>query len=139
VVDTVPGSISVYNLGPPRLIHYLDPNGSVRELNNSGQYPDETWMENVSSTTEAGNTGDSADPSASVGPQGSIVFDSSTSTNANVAEGLHRGVSMVAGFRGKVQQLWLFYQTNGTDVSVQTRDADAAGVWSQPTQVPVGR
>lgn len=88
-------------------------------------------MEEVSSTgiTNGGNTGVAAEPTNEVGPTGMAVTAAMPNTK----------LSMAAGFRGSIQQVWLFYQTNGTDVTVQVRDADAAGQWKTPVAIPVSR
>jgi hypothetical protein len=111
------------------LIYYGDENGSIRELNNTYQYPNEAYIADVSSRANGGNTG-------------TPIFGNMTASAPSgmvVATGIPNGkVSMAAGFRGKVQQLWLFYQASGHDLTVQVRDADAAGNWTEPSQVPVG-
>ena len=123
------GGLAVANVGLPRMIYYLDSSGAIRELNNSLQYPNEVWMEDVTSTgtTNSGNSGVEADSSQAVGPVGMVVGKGMSNTK----------LAMAAGFRGKLQEIWLFYQQNGTDVSVQMRDADSAGQWSEPSGIPV--
>ncbi|KAJ5205845.1 hypothetical protein N7491_003531 [Penicillium cf. griseofulvum] len=123
------GGLSVSGVGLPRLIYYGDENGSIRELNNSYQYPNEAYMADVSSHADGGNTG-------------TPVFGNMTASTPSgmvVATGIPNGkVSMASGFRGKVQQLWLFYQVSGHDITVQVRDSDAAGNWTEPSKIPVG-
>lgn len=123
------GGLSVSGVGLPRLIYYGDENGSIRELNNSYQYPNEAYIADVSSHADGGNTG-------------TPVFENTTASTLSgmvVATGIPNGkVSMASGFRGKVQQLWLFYQASGHDITVQVRDSDAAGNWTEPSQIPVG-
>jgi hypothetical protein len=127
VVNSSGGGLAVTNVGLARMVYYFDSDGAIRELNNSMQWPNEVWMEDETPSVDGGNTGVMADPSAAVGPSGSPV-----------ATGIPNGkVSMAPGFRGTMQQLWLFYQTNGTDVSVQIRNADATGNWTDPTPIPV--
>jgi hypothetical protein len=113
------------------MIYYLDASGTVRELNNTNQYPNEVWMEDVSSAgiTNGGNNGVVAEPSNKVGPTGMAVTAAMPNTK----------LSMATGFRGSIQQVWLFYQANGTDVTVQVRDSDAAGQWRTPAAIPVSR
>ncbi|KAF3484071.1 uncharacterized protein GIQ15_03395 [Arthroderma uncinatum] len=122
------GGIAVANVGAPRLLYYFDDKAIIRELNNTYKYPDEAWIEDVSSTLSDGNRGMKSDTNATVGPEGYRVISS-------VPNGR---MSMAAGFRGKIQQLWLFYQSNGTDIKILTRDADAAGRWSPPASLKIG-
>jgi hypothetical protein len=129
VVSSQEGGVTVYNVGPPRMVYYLDSNGTIRELNNSGQYPDEVWIENASSAKDGGNTGQVADPNDAVQPTGLAV-----------TQGIPNGkIHMSTGFRGKIQQIWLFYQANSKDITVQVRNSDEAGYWGEPTTIPVGR
>ncbi|KAK2875960.1 hypothetical protein FQN49_001481 [Arthroderma sp. PD_2] len=126
-VTSEDGGIAVTPVGSPRLLYYFDNDGTIHELNNTYKYPNEAWIEDVSSTLSEGNKGTKSDTNATVGPEGSRVVNS-------VPGGR---VSMAAGFRGKIQQIWLFYQSNGTDISMKSRDADAAGKWSTPIALQV--
>ena len=47
-------------------------------------------------------------------------------------------MAMAAGFVGPLQQIHLFYQVNGTDVSVSTRFAPDVA-WSSSFALPVGK
>jgi hypothetical protein len=129
VIGSPYGGIAVTNVGLPRMVYYVDEDSTIRELNNTFQYPNEVWMRDISSTPDRGNTGLMANPNATVGPEGSTV--AVTIPNGKM--------TISAGFRGRIQQMWLFYQTNATDISVQTRDADSAGEWSDPSPIPVAR
>ncbi|KAM5479489.1 hypothetical protein MaudMau93_007867 [Microsporum audouinii] len=126
-VSSENGGIAVTPVGGPRILFYLDDDGTVRELNNTDTYPHETWIEDASSTSSGGNRETRYDTNASVGPEGSRVIKAIPGGR----------VSMAAGFRGKIQQLWLFYQSNGTDISTKSRDADAAGKWSAPVALKI--
>jgi len=47
-------------------------------------------------------------------------------------------IHMTSGFKGLTPQMFLFYQANGTDVTVRTRLHDQVGQWSDPVALPVG-
>lgn len=47
-------------------------------------------------------------------------------------------MSMVQGWKRSMPQMLLFYQANGTDVSVRVRLEDQVGGWSDATALPVG-
>ena len=92
---------SVSGVGLTRLLYNVEDSGSIRELNNSYQYPNEAFIADVSSQANGGNTG-------------TPIFGNTTANMPSgmvVATGIPNGkVSMAAGFRGKEQQLWLFNQ-----------------------------
>ncbi|KAF7506120.1 hypothetical protein GJ744_012271 [Endocarpon pusillum] len=117
-----------YNVGgPPRMLYYLDSNNTIRELNNTGVYPNEVWIENASSTKTLGNTGQAANPN-----------DPAKPTGLAVATGIPNGkMAMSTGFRGITQQIWLFYQASSTDITVIVRDRDEAGYWADPATIPI--
>lgn len=129
MVGSPDGGLTVSGVGLARLLYYQDADGTIRELNNTLQYPNEVWMQNVTSSSSGGNSGTMVSPNGTaIGPTGSVV-----------AKGIPNGrVAMASGFRGLNQELWLFYQSNATDVVVQVRDAQSPGQWSSPTQVTVG-
>ena len=85
-------------------------------------------MADVSSHAKGGNSGtpNFGNTSTSM-PEGMAV-----------AEGIPNGrFQMASGFRGELQQLWLFYQGSEHDLTFQTRDSEAAGNWSEPATIPV--
>ncbi|KAF7717413.1 Fungal fucose-specific lectin family protein [Penicillium ucsense] len=123
------GGMAVAGVGPPRLLYYSDENGYVRELNNTFRYPEEAYIADVSSQPDGGNSGTPVFGNMTVSaPTGQVVATGVPGTR----------LDMAAGFRGKVQQLWLFYQTSAHDISVRIRNADAAGYWTIPSAVSVG-
>ena len=115
------------SLVAPRLLYYLGANSSIHELNNT-DFPTphgliEGWVKDPSSRANGANTG----------------------TLTNFTQGLDvksampgSRLSMTANFKGLVQSLWLFYQSNGTNVMVTTREADKIGEWTVPSALPVG-
>ena len=60
-------------------------------------------------------------------------------TSGSVAQAMPQTrITMAAGFVGSLQQIHLFYQVNGSDVSVSTRFASDM-VWSSSFALPVGK
>ena len=64
---------------------------------------------------------------------------SSSPTGVPVVQAM-RGTRMSAsvGFRGKTNQIFLFYQLNGTDVRLVTRDENSVGGWGPGIALDVG-
>jgi hypothetical protein len=116
LVPTTASGITVSNVGAPRLLYYQDANGDLRELNNTGT-TSEVWIANVTFTTDYGNRGTAINSTYNLGPTGMVVTPAMTGTR----------LSMAAGFRGVIQQIYMFYQLDGSDVQVRIRDADSAG------------
>ncbi|KAJ5760244.1 hypothetical protein N7520_007400 [Penicillium odoratum] len=123
-----PSGLSVTGVADLRLLYYGDEKGVVRELNNTVDFPKEAYVANVSSQADGGNFG-------------TLVYNTTDSMPSGmaVATGIPDGRnSMASGSRGTLTQLWLFYQSDDHDISVQTRDSGAAGNWTQPSSIPVG-
>ena len=114
-------------VGGPRYLYYQDSTSSLHELINVGDQAGdgsaEYWIANLTSnglivqniTTQGSNTGVVVTPAM-----------------------LGSKLSMSAGFRGKTQQLFLFYQANGSDITVKVRDVPHPGLWGDPVSLPVG-
>ncbi len=47
-------------------------------------------------------------------------------------------LSVAQGFRGLTRQLFLFYQTNGSDITWRIRNEHDVGRWTDPTPLNVG-
>lgn len=115
-------------VGTSRLIYYQDASGTIRELNSTGQYPNEAWVTNVSSSAATGNTGVVVNPGSS-GPSGMAVAKAMPNSK----------MSVISGFQNNTQQVLLFYQAKGTDITMQFRNTNLAGQWSASTTIPVSR
>ncbi|MCJ1252109.1 hypothetical protein MMC30_009347 [Trapelia coarctata] len=107
-------------VGGPRYLYYPDPTAQMRELINTGNQDGdgapENWQDYIANlTTQSPLSGE---------PVGQAMRGSK--------------MSMSAGFRGKTQQLWMFYQAEGSDVSVRIRDVPKPGQWSERVALPVG-
>jgi hypothetical protein len=123
-----PSGLSVTGVADLRLLYYGDKKGIIRELNNTGDFPKEAYTANVSSQADGGNVG-------------TLVYNTTHSMPSGmaVATGIPDGRnSMASGSRGTLTQLWLFYQSDDHEISVQFRDSGAAGNWTQPSSIPVG-
>ena len=108
-----------------RLIYFQDPQSNIRESNNTDfSNPtglSEGWVANASTCANVGLEANSSGA-------GIIV------TPAMKGSKIH----MASGFKGLTPQMFLFYQANGTDVTVRTRLQNQVGQWSDPVALPVG-
>ncbi|KAL9119431.1 MAG: hypothetical protein Q9187_004020 [Circinaria calcarea] len=120
-------SLGGSGVGGPRYLYYQDPTSNLHELvnvgNQAGDGSAEYWVANVTSN--------------GLIVQNITTQDSSTGVVVTPAM-LGSKISMSAGFRGKTQQLFLFYQTNGSDITVKVRDVPRPGLWGNPVALPVG-
>lgn len=102
----------------------------MRELNNTDFLTNngmiEGWVTNSSSDGKTGiNVGES---SITTTPTGLPVVQAMRGTR----------MSASVGFRGKTNQIFLFYQLNGTDVRLVTRDEQNVSGWGQSVALDVG-
>ena len=114
-----------------RLLYYLSPTSEIRELNNTDfALPtglSEGWVANASTLTN-GNDRENVGTQSRASSDGLAV--------AQAMKGSR--MSMVQGWKGLMPQMLLFYQANGTDVSVMVRLEDQVGSWGDPVALPVG-
>lgn len=112
-----------------RILYYQNPDSKIiMELNNTDIPTNskagyaETWIDYSSS----GNG------SRAVNTTNDSGF--SSPTRAMVGSKL----SVAQGFRGLTRQLFLFYQTNGSDISWRIRNEHDIGQWTDPSSLNVG-
>ena len=120
-----------------RMLYYQNAKlKNIMELNNT-DFPTgsksgytEAWVANAS-------TKGSGDASVNVGGKAAPASNASgISTPAQAMLGSK--LSMAQGYRGLVRQLFLFYQTNGSDITWRSRNEYDIGQWTDPVALNVG-
>ena len=112
-----------------RMVYYQNADGMIRELNNTDFNStrgsvSEGWVSNAATNAKKGNTGSEAD-----GDERGLDV-------THAVPGTKMSASM--GFRGKINQIFLFYQRSGSDVTVLVRDEGHIGGWDGGTTLELG-
>lgn len=114
-----------------RILYYQDGQASIMELNNTDfktkDGRSEGWVNNATSVSVSGSS------SVNTG----VSMTSSTGLKVNSNAMLGSRLSMTSGWRGQVNELWQFCQTNGSDVTYRWRNRDEIGKWSEPAAIDV--
>lgn len=111
------------------MIYYQDLNATIRELNNTDFNStrgslSEDWVSQATTDAKKGNTGSRAGG----GERGLEVVQAMSGTRMSVS----------MGFRGKINQIFLFYQQNGRDLTVLVRDEEDIGGWGGGKALELG-
>lgn len=111
------------------MVYYQNPDGMIRELNNTDFNStrgslSEGWVSNATTDAKKGNTGSEADGDE----RGLDVVHAMSGTKMSVS----------MGFRGKINQIFLFYQQNGSDITVLVRDEGDIGGWDGGKPLELG-
>lgn len=112
-----------------RMLYYQDLNATIHELNNTDFNSargslSEGWVSYASTDAKKGNTSSKA------------VADARGLDVAQAMPGTK--MSVVMGFRGKTNQIFLFYQQNGSDITVLVRDERNIGGWDGGKALELG-
>lgn len=112
-----------------RMLYYQDLNATIHELNNTdfnGTHGSlsEGWVSYASTDVKKGNTSFKAGGDA----RGLDVVQAMSGTKMSVS----------MGFRGKTNQLFLFYQQNGSDITVLVRDEGNISGWDGGKALELG-
>ena len=111
------------------MVYYQNPDGMIRELNNTDFNStrgslSEGWVSNATTNAKKGNPGSEADGDE----RGRDVVPAMSGTKMSVS----------MGFRGKINQIFLFYQRDGSNITVSVRDEGDIGGWDGGKTLELG-
>lgn len=117
-----------------RIVYYQNKESKIiMELNNT-DFPSSSKAGYTEAWVNDPSTKGTGSRAVNVGVQVSNGFGTSTLSKAMVGSKL----SVAQGFRGLTRQLYMFYQSNGSDIIWRSRNEYAIGQWTDPMSLNVG-